>query len=142
MYFDAKTRGPALAVPRVSSRSVFHLFAQEARHGLGQLLIMLLQRGVILPQQQHDAAHQITLIKSTNGMAVTAFIMSFFSVIPLVGFLPFLFGIIGFFKAKKCRSGRVMSVISLLITLACTAAHVWLAYFLINNPEALQYLFG
>ena len=94
------------------------------------------------PQYIPPQPVKITKIKSTNGMAVTAFIMSFFSVIPLVGFLPFLFGVIGFFKAKKCRSGRVMSVISLLITLACTAAHVWLGYFLFTNPEVLQYLFG
>ena len=74
----------------------------------------------------------ITPIKSTNGMAITAFIFSLLSVIPGVGILSFLFGIIGFFKAKKCRKGRVMSVISLLITLLTTAAFVGLIYVLIQ----------
>ena len=85
---------------------------------------------------------KITPIKSTNAMAVTALITSFFSIVPLCGIFPFFFGIIGFFKAKKCRSGRFMSIISLLITLLCTAAYVALGYYLYMNPEILKLLFS
>lgn len=74
----------------------------------------------------------ITPIKSTNGMAITAFIFSLLSVIPGVGILSFFFSIIGFFKAKKCRKGRAMSVISLLITLLTTAAFAALIYLLVQ----------
>lgn len=74
----------------------------------------------------------ITPIKSTNGMAITAFIFSLLSVIPGVGIFSFLFGIIGFFKAKKCRKGRFMSILSLLITLLTTAAFVGLLYLLVQ----------
>lgn len=84
---------------------------------------------------------KVTPIKTTNAMAVTALITSFFSIIPLCGIFPFFFGIIGFFKAKKCRSGRVMSIISLLITLLITVAYVALGYYLYMNPDILKYLF-
>ena len=94
------------------------------------------------PQYIPPQPVKITPIKSTNGMAVTALITSFFSIIPLCGILPFIFGVIGFFKAKTCRSGRFMSIVSLLITLLCTAAYVGLGVYLYMNPEIFAPLFS
>lgn len=59
----------------------------------------------------------IVLKKTTNGMAIASLVLSFLVWVPICGPLSVLFGIIGFFKAKSCRSGRAMSVIALLINL-------------------------
>ena len=74
---------------------------------------------------------KVTLKKTTNGMAVASFVLSLFAFVPVCGPLSVLFGIIGFFKAKSCRSGRAMSVISLLINVLWvvgTVVFFWLIY--------------
>lgn len=58
---------------------------------------------------------QITLNKLANGNAIAALILSFFGLSILPGIISFFLALGGFFQAKKCRTGRIMSIIALLI---------------------------
>ena len=60
---------------------------------------------------------QMVLKKKSNGMARKSFIFSFFSFIYIpFGILSLIFGLIGFFRAKRYRSGRVLAILGLLFS--------------------------
>ena len=70
---------------------------------------------------------QITLKKGHNGKATAGFVFGFFSFcfIPF-GILSFIFSLVGFFQAKKYRSGRGKAIFGLLFSSFWAA--VWLLY--------------
>lgn len=71
---------------------------------------------------------QIVPKKVSNGKATAALVLSFFTPCVVPGILSFIFAIIGFFRAKNCRSGRVRSIFALLII----AAWIYLFYTLVT----------
>ena len=82
-------------------------------------------------------AVQIKKLKGSNGCATTGLIFGILSFIPYAWPFAFIFSLIGFFKAKNARSGRVRAVIGLLFPFIWIALFVALAY-LINNPELAE----
>ena len=52
----------------------------------------------------------VTYEKTTNGCAVVGFVLSFLSWTGILCIPSFLLNFIGFFKAKKCHSGRVLAM--------------------------------
>ena len=82
-------------------------------------------------------AVQIKRIKGSNGCATTGLVFGILSFIPYAWPFAFIFSLIGFFKAKNARSGRVRAVIGLLFPVIWIAVLVALAY-LINSPELAE----
>jgi hypothetical protein len=75
---------------------------------------------------------RVMLKKIPNGAATASLVFSLLSIIPLVNFitspLSMLLGIIGFFKAKTRRCGRVKSIISILLSIIFLAITVVLLF--------------
>ena len=80
-------------------------------------------------------AVNVTKLKSSNGAAIAGFILMFFSCIPPCGFLSLIFAIIGFFKAKNARSGRALSIITLVVQVL--SAVLMLAFVIIGTSSNL-----
>lgn len=77
---------------------------------------------------------QIKRLKGSNGCATTGLIFGILSIVPIYPWpFAFIFSLIGFFKAKNARSGRVRAVIGFLLPFIWLAGYVALAYFL-NDP--------
>ena len=60
---------------------------------------------------------EVKKLKTKNGAANTAFVMSFFSIIFPFGGISFILSIVGFFKAKKARCGRVKSIFAFIFSI-------------------------
>ena len=60
---------------------------------------------------------EVKKLKTKNGAANTAFVMSFFSIIFPFGSISFILSIVGFFKAKKARCGRVKSIFAFIFSI-------------------------
>ena len=60
---------------------------------------------------------EVKKLKTKNRAANTAFVMSFFSIIFPFGGISFILSIVGFFKAKKARCGRVKSIFAFIFSI-------------------------
>lgn len=88
---------------------------------------------------------EIVLKKSTNGMAVAGFILSFFAFDPLLGTLTLIFSIIGLKNSKRKRSGRKRAIFGILAV--CFWFTCWvslISVFVIEamNPGTFPFLAG
>lgn len=85
------------------------------------------------PQSVAPRPTEVTLLTSTNGAAVTSLILTLLVPIPLLNLFWVIFGIVGFFKAKKCRSGRALSIICIIINLLINIATAVILYYVITT---------
>ena len=53
----------------------------------------------------------IVLKKKKNGMAIAGFVLGFFAWNPITFILSFIFSTVGFFRAKRYRSGRALAIV-------------------------------
>ena len=82
-------------------------------------------------------AVKIKPVKVSNGPAKAGFVLCFIGLIPYVGIIPlilsFIFSTVGFFKAKNYRSGRVRTVIALIIDVLNVSFWAFLLNALFNS---------
>ncbi len=81
----------------------------------------------------------------SNKMAVSGFVLSFFSLVPICGILSFIFSLIGFFRAKNYRSGRVRAVFGIIFSLIAALLYVMYFVFLYgqltqSDPSAFMFI--
>ena len=86
----------------------------------------------------HPAPITIRLNKKTNGMAIAGFILSFFSSFPLFWLLSVIFSAIGFSKAKSCRSGRVMSILGIIVCSIVAVFYIVFVLALLDEADAFE----
>lgn len=98
---------------------------------------------VILPNTE------VVKLKSKNGAAMTALIMSFFSIIFPFGSISLILSIVGFFKAKKARCGRVKSIFAFIFSilpfvlfLVVLGIEIVLLYFIIGEGTQSSNVFN
>ena len=86
----------------------------------------------VIAEQVYPRPIHIVKRRSGNGKAKAAFILSFFGFLILPGILSFIFGLAGFFQAKKCRSGRFMSIIAMVIDILWVCLYTGIIYSLVK----------
>ena len=62
----------------------------------------------------------VRLIPSTNGPAIAAMILNFIIGWPILSLIPLILGFVGLAKSKSCHSGKVLSIVSIIIALVIT----------------------
>lgn len=82
---------------------------------------------------------QITLNKMSNGSATAALVFSFMGIFIFPGFISFILAIIGFFRAKRCRSGRAQSVIAMLILAGWTVLYCVVGFIIYYYASGMAY---
>lgn len=84
---------------------------------------------------------RVNLLKGANGAASTGFVLSFFSIIPFLWMTSIILCIVGFFKAKSARCGRVRAIIGFFINMVPVVAFIAyiIFYFVLYTVLMNQY---